>query len=978
MTPTKALAPLLKAQRSLDRLSTDRDSIEIQTLTLLGYVYSYLDSTGMAVRSLEHALQLQYASHEQSSPRVSGLLYTLGLAMKKKGYYDEALTRFEEARRLQVSARDTLAEANSLLMIGTIQLAEDEYANAMRSLLAADSLLDKLFRVPTETQASCSFYSGMAYYAIGAFSAADREFQKALSLHLSLSTGENPAIASIYVKLGDVYNATGDVDRALNYYHRAISTSVKVFGQGHSGIGEIYQRMGDVYSDKGEARLAISYAMKGVKVRQSALGSHHPEISLDFENIGDVCVRFGNYRQALPNYRKSISVLRENSSAGHLQTLGRLQAKLGKAFLALGEADSAEQYLSRALPILTDGEVFNRRDLAIAQKWNGDLEMTRRLPALAVTWYDRALATLQVDSLKLTANTDTLIASGLATDLINILGAKAVGLGDMNGFDSSFATFMAAWQLLDSLRRQFSSEGSRLRLGEVERPLFDDAIEMCLSIPKSARPPSWDEAIFEASERGRANVLNDALDEARISRIAGIPDEKIVRLRELKARLTFCQEQRDLRTSRRESNDSTRVAFYQVECFNVHRELIHLTDSLSSEYPNYAALMLSTPRLRLATFQANLDERTCVLDYQITSGFISVFAITRHSARVFSQVKPPKFDDTVISYRRALRLMNQKECIELGSILSKILLGPIHVLPSAIDRLVILPDGSLFYLPFEALPLAPTNRPNKGILLDRYKVLYSHSALSFAQDEDSDGRLQANASFLGLAPFCPDIPSDHLMRVRPPSRDSSRSFLQRIALREVVRQVYMLPYSRREVEAVARLFVHHGLAATVFLGKEASIGTFDSTASKYSVVHLATHTEIDSKNPSLSGILFNSGSNGSERKPEKLLAGGLYRLNYSADLVVLSSCESGLGELIGGEGIMGLTRGFFYGGAKHVLVSLWKVPDRAASDFMQMFYKYAISGQVFDQALRSAKLEMCIKAGTEAPRYWAAFVLITK
>ena len=163
--------------------------------------------------------------------------------------------------------------------------------------------------------------------------------------------------------------------------------------------------------------------------------------------------------------------------------------------------------------------------------------------------------------------------------------------------------------------------------------------------------------------------------------------------------------------------------------------------------------------------------------------------------------------------------------------------------------------------------------------------------------------------------------------------------------------------------------------ARVFFAKEATEQSFEREAPNYSVIHVATHTVINTQKPELSALMFSPPEDSSSIAGGALLAGEMYAIDLQADLVVFSSCESALGALTRGEGMIAFTRGFLYAGARNLVVSLWKVPDRPTSEFMHLFYAKLLEGESFEAALRDAKLRMLANEATAAPRNWAAFIL---
>jgi CHAT domain-containing protein len=146
--------------------------------------------------------------------------------------------------------------------------------------------------------------------------------------------------------------------------------------------------------------------------------------------------------------------------------------------------------------------------------------------------------------------------------------------------------------------------------------------------------------------------------------------------------------------------------------------------------------------------------------------------------------------------------------------------------------------------------------------------------------------------------------------------------------------------------------------------------------SQYQIVHFATHGILNSKNPELSGIVLSLVDEKGTPQNGFLRLQDIFNLNLPAELIVLSACETGLGQDVKGEGLVGLTRGFMYAGSPRVMVSLWSVDDEGTSELMSRFYKKMLqAGQKPSAALRAAQIEMWQEQKWQAPYYWAAFTL---
>jgi CHAT domain-containing protein len=289
-------------------------------------------------------------------------------------------------------------------------------------------------------------------------------------------------------------------------------------------------------------------------------------------------------------------------------------------------------------------------------------------------------------------------------------------------------------------------------------------------------------------------------------------------------------------------------------------------------------------------------------------------------------------------------------------------------------ELVIIPDGLLWELPFEVLIKAPTEAETKKLeklafeklpLLNQFhSVRYSPSATAFFRSFSLPPKGQG---LFAVAPVF-DAQEERFLASRAASN------------RDVVypELVAPLPGSESEVEELKKLFQKQNLPAKLLLREQAKEEVFTgSPLASFRYIHLATHGVFNRNKPSWSYLLFSRPADTAANleRDGLLTAAECYNLKLDAELVALSACETARGELKPGEGLVGLTRGLLYSGARAVLVSQWKVPDQATSKLMQVFYQNLLSGMSKPKALQAAK-ETMRKSGFAHPYYWAAFVLV--
>jgi CHAT domain-containing protein len=283
-----------------------------------------------------------------------------------------------------------------------------------------------------------------------------------------------------------------------------------------------------------------------------------------------------------------------------------------------------------------------------------------------------------------------------------------------------------------------------------------------------------------------------------------------------------------------------------------------------------------------------------------------------------------------------------KEAADLGA-LSELLLDAIAA-DLKHKRIVFVPDGALWYVPFGALP-APGD-PGQRPLLATHEVvsLPSASVLSVLRANAQQGRTPAKT----IAVFAdPEFGS----------------------------QFKRLEHTGEE--ALAIMSMTNESDRLVLVGTRASRdAALSGVLSDYRIVHFATHGFIDTEHPDLSSVVLATVNDAGASIDGFLRLQDIFGLKLNADMVVLSACETGLGQSLRGEGLVGMTRGFMYAGTPRVVVSLWKVDDAATAALMKVFYEGILTKRLKPaDALRQAQLAIAQQPLWSNPYYWAAFTL---
>ena len=350
--------------------------------------------------------------------------------------------------------------------------------------------------------------------------------------------------------------------------------------------------------------------------------------------------------------------------------------------------------------------------------------------------------------------------------------------------------------------------------------------------------------------------------------------------------------------------------------------------------------------ISLDNVQKSLESNQAVLEYKVTENQLVLFLIK--SDDFFVKTQSITRDSLTALISNVLqKIKDQKSTPHDLNHLYKFLVEPFEEQLAMGDELIIIPDEALFYLPFESLVTnfdeaeAKGDFKNSDFLIERNSIVYYPAASLINKAVPRQKRPKHN--FLALANSVFPDPS-----LRP------------------------LIFARKEVSDIANLI--SGKNSVLLLDKEAIKSRYKQEVGQYKVEHIASHILIDDNQPMYSKISMTQ--DGSDTNHD-LFAYEVLNMRTNADLVVLSGCNSALGKLLPGEGIIGMSQSFMTAGAQSILMSLWPVDDRLTSEFMFKFYQNLASGLAKHEALREAKIAM-LKDGVVDPFFWAPFILTGK
>lgn len=531
-------------------------------------------------------------------------------------------------------------------------------------------------------------------------------------------------------------------------------------------------------------------------------------------------------------------------------------------------------------------------------------------------------------------------------------------------FSLALASYKKAIDIIDHTRSQLYFETHKVGFVRDKFKVYEFLIDLLYRLSSKSSSAYFMKEIFNAVEKAKARAFLECLQEAKVdirSNLDPALKEKEGRISNRISFLILELAKSDISSKRREE--------LSEKLGQAEEQYMRLFAQIRDEIPEVANLVYPEPCRLEQVQQQLLDEKTALIEYFLGEHKSFMFFITKNNFDLYRLPSRGEIENSIRAYLKVLSNPPKEKFSEAlaSRRLFKELLLPLEKISSAYENLIIVPDGTLYYLPFETLILESQNQSSENdYLVNRYKISYapSSSALLFLSRQRSSPKAQKSLLAFGN-------PVYFLSHSSKNKRNETYE--------EVLEQLYLnqgfdfspLPYSKREIQAISNHFKKDKV--DIYLEDKANEEIIKKAPLKdYQIIHFACHGFLDGNVPFRSALVLSLGKN--KEEDGFLQVREIYNLRLNADLVVLSACQTGKGGLERTEGILGLPRVFFYAGAKSVLLTLWRISDRATAKFMNYFYQSLSKGNDKAQALRLAKIKM-INSNFSHPYYWAAFIL---
>lgn len=842
-------------------------------------------------------------------------------------FYSANPTDESDARALQLygdiiaslertpNAKDTILFF-SYLRQGVLLEVKSDAAAAQRAYLKAIAYKQQLPQLTDSVLFSLYLYTGATCYHLNNYDSARLFFDRAETL-LQRYPGL-PERERLYNSLGALYYEAGDYHQSKNYFTKALQYTLSTNPKETAAIVNFQNN--------------IAACLNRLELYKDALAIYHLIIkekqlsSFIYQNMGFAYRNLGDYDKALYYFRQ----------ADPTKATG-VQNEMAYAYIKLKKFDSAAFYLDQSMQSLGQKGQMNRVDKGLNHLYRAELLLQQNKANDALTQLQQAIISFsrQFNKSSIYENPGEFAGSFASYKLFEALRRKALAFKQLyaqtsnnKDLQASLNTSEAAISLLRYIERSYETDDARLFLKKNVQQVYQNAFNTCMQLFSISKDRNYLEKAFVLTEQNKASILAVNVNERNIKRKQGIPTNLLQQERNLRFNIARLNLKSDVAgTAQQEA-----IAKEKME-HEINLSKLVSTYEKANDYYN---LKYKNAPVKLSDLQKSLQDNQALISFYAEDSTLHAFVVTDDS---FEHVSMPAFgqiEHRVAQFVQQLKTVESGRKFSAGKLSASIyhvLVDPLMQTASAKQEWIIIPDGILHYLPFEAL-----QQEHDGAFLLQSKIISYHFSAELLRLSQQRNQRYQNYNVLAFAPFAGKINGDAWQS---------------------------LPSSKEEIEK---------LPGRMFYNETATRANFMREANTFPVVHLATHAVSNTNDPGSSYISFYP----ADTAGGKLYLEELYGIEMdSASLVIISACESGDGQLVNSEGVISLTRGFAYAGCKSMVTSLWKANDRSTAIIIQKFHAYLQQGYARSEALQKAKLDY-IKSESvhKTPNYWAHLVLI--
>lgn len=948
---------------------------EVDTDLIIGLCYYKLRDYNASILkcdSIVQHLQIHLGDSTIQAARVKNIL---GNSFKRQRLIDKSISNFSESLSISTQLLDDTSKLVTDAMIG-LAIAFSNSGDYDQSLLYYKKLLQisELFNYDRRG------IKNTAYNGIGIIHAERGNFllaAKFFGLNKNLLDENNPKhrkqLNMVYNNLAGVSFMNGQFDICLEYQLKSINLYERNTKEVDYKYILFLNNLAAAYMDNGQMDKASIQLHKALDLANNLFDKATTVTASVYENLAAYHDTYKDYDSAFYYGRKAMETREKNHNKYH-PSVAKIYMEYSSLHQQYGDLDSALFYLNKSINSYL--QIFGKRHPNISEAYLkfGETYRKMQMPETALKYYQNALISNSLLFSDTSIFKNPTIEGNLNTKiLLNVLNSKGEVLtikfnksGEYKYLINALSTFQLSDSLIKFTRNNHLNYEDKVDVGRVAKDIYLNAVSICLKLDSLNESDEFKKLAFGFAEKSKSEVLKGAITSISAKSFGSVPDSVLVREQELKVDISYYRTKILNAKTGKNISDSAKLFKWENQLFNQRRQMDTLIMSLQSDYPKYYNLIYSRPEVGVDAIQRALSKNTALIEYLMGEEEIFIFLITKDQFVVHKISNLISQSNLITRIRKSLQTkldQKRKQIVEFAG-LSKQCADLIinEILPELgeeINKLIVIPDGELAYIPFEILLYDDFDRENLTFqnipyLLKKYDISYAYSAnLTFGEQ-----RLDLNNRSDVLA-FAPSYDKFKLDSIESLSVGKFRS------------QLSDLKWNEPEIIRISDYY-----STKPFSGDKATEEEFKGNVQNYGIVHLAMHALIDDRDPMNSKLIF--AQTKSDKEDNFLHAYEIYNMQLPIQLAVLSACETGFGKLERGEGVNSLARAFTYAGCPSVVMSHWAVNDATTSRLMELFYMYLSAGYSKDYALRMAKLDFLNNsdAAQTNPYYWSSFVVM--
>ena len=901
----------------INQLESSRQLEKADILNKKAYLYRAKKLNVQAIKLYEEAINI-YLKYDTTGDLLGSTYNNLAISLSNSGEFTSAIDNYQLALKYNIEYCPDITPmiAQIKYNIGINNLNEGNYEEGKSTLTEVINNTRNNPELRKQFFLANDQLAGL-YKKIGHYTHALKIYNENIELMKQYSDDPVSTLANAYMKAGLIYQDENNSQRALEYFQKAEQLLEEYKNKPHIPLGFLYSYMGTSYLKSNDLKSALECYMNEYKIMWAMLGENNISMAHRNINLARVYSKL-SYKDSTDYYlNKSVEIVNNYSELSQSKVIPLRRI----ALLYQEQEDWFEsiRYLSEAYDITKNINSTGIERAEVIYLLSKSYFHINDLP--------RALRYLkELENISSYYNLQFRIKSLLGDIFYSIYLEN----NEVEYLIECYNNYNEAANLMGEQRNYYNSDDAINEIATRVRALHEKLLLVCYELYSISKNPEYINTAYEIIDKNKSAALIESVKLSKVKNNLGLPDSILDHEIYLKNEINFYSIELDKAKDRK---DIEKVNQYRDQLFKINLQYDQLKELIRNKYGNYYMLIDNDRKYSLDEMKRKIKEDELIINYFYGSDHIYSFSIFKDTVTYLRIDKTENLISTLNDYLVEIStapLQNTNNLIINSQKLYQLLVQP--SIKKNIYKLTIIPDKLLSYLPFEAL-LDQDNR----YLVENYSISYNYS--SDFNNTIYNSKENNLYSYLGFSS----------------SYNNTK--------------ISDLNYSVNEVIDSKKL-----LEGKIFIDEKATKDNFMKQAGNFKIVHCALHGEVNPNIPLDSKLLFTKENNEFELKSAEIL-----NMKLNADLIILSSCNTGLGKHEEGDGIMHLARSFAYAGCKSAIMSYWNVSDYSTNKIVQEFILNLKKGISKDRSLQIAKIKYLNNTEDpllKHPYYWAALVPI--